>query len=84
MAHHKDRGVLGTKFIMALIAMGICAVGFVATAPYPVLSGAYPVLVGAINGLAALYMGGNAASQYVAAKHGPKEVSAPAPEEPKA
>ena len=79
MSHrHQDRGLWGTKFIMAVLAMAICGLGYAATAWYPALNGSYPVLVGAINGVAALYMTGNAASQYVAAKHGPKE----APVEP--
>ncbi len=61
---------------MALVAMAICLAGYVATAYYPLLSAQFPVLVGAINGIAALYMTGNAASQWVAAKHGPKEEEA--------
>ncbi len=73
MANHKDKGFRGTKFVMALIAMAICVTAWGATGIWPGLEGTFPVLVGAIDGLAALYMTGNAAAQYVAARHGPKE-----------
>lgn len=57
---------------MALIAMAICVGGYVATAFAPALAAQYTVLVGAVNGVAAVYMTGNAAAQWVAAKHQPK------------
>lgn len=70
MGMHKDKGFRGTKFVMACIAMAVCALTFFATGYWPSLAGQYPILVGAVDALAALYMGGNAAAQYVAARHG--------------
>lgn len=64
---------------MALVAMGVCVLTFFATGYWPSLAAQYPILVGAVDALAALYMGGNAAAQYVAAKHGARPGAQPEP-----
>lgn len=71
--NHNDRGFRGTKFILAVIAMSLCVITFAATGIWPELGAQYGTLVSAVDAIAALYMGGNAASQWVAAKHGPKD-----------
>lgn len=56
------------KMVMAIIAMGLATLGFIATGFSSLLAGQYAIFVGTISGIAGLFMASNISSQFVEKK----------------
>jgi hypothetical protein len=63
-----DGGYASRKLWVALIGMALVTAGFILSGIYPVLAGSFPAMIGGISALAALYMTGNVAQNWVVAK----------------
>lgn len=68
MDHNKDGGYKSRKMVMSYIAMGLMLIAYLITVKWPSLGALYSEFCMAILAASGIYVGGNTAVKWMAAK----------------
>jgi hypothetical protein len=66
----KDNGYKSRKLTMSYVVMALGTLGYLAVGKWPALAVAYPEFCVFLIGTSGIYVGGNAAVKWVAARNG--------------